>query len=117
MTDDETDEIIAQLHPAIRMHALTMVTACREIGIPLVIISGTRTKAENERAGGAPGSLHLHGLAFDVAVQGVPRDYVPGIFWRALGLWAERYLGLSWGGRFLHNGKPDVNHFDLRQLL
>lgn len=116
MDDDNTEDIIEQLHPGIRMHARTMVAICREIGIPLIIISGTRSKEENDRVGGAPGSLHLHGLAFDVAVAGLPRDYVPAWFWRALGAWAETNLGLSWGGRFVHNGKPDVNHFDLRRI-
>lgn len=113
---DKTAELIADLHPAIQMHAYTMIVAARQAGVPLIIISGRRTTAQNEAAGGAASSMHLQGLAFDVAVLGYSRDQVPQAWWQALGEWAEQYLGLRWGGRFVHAGKPDVNHFDLRHL-
>ncbi|HEX6158426.1 MAG TPA: D-Ala-D-Ala carboxypeptidase family metallohydrolase [Burkholderiales bacterium] len=104
------------LEPYARAAAITMVTAARQQGIPLIVISGRRTAAQNAAVGGAPGSRHLDGTAFDVAIHGLSREQVAYWWWEALGTWAEQNLGLSWGGRFVHNGAPDVNHFDLRGL-
>lgn len=109
---DNTEQIWAELDPAIQRQAATMIIAAREAGIPLVLVSGRRSEAQNAAAGGAPGSLHRQGLAFDVAVYGYTRDQIPSWWWSQLGMWAEANLGLRWGGRFLWNGKPDVNHFD-----
>jgi len=113
---DRTEELLSDLDPAIFRQAYTFVVAARDAGIPLVIISGRRSPEANRDVGGAPRSLHLRGLAFDVAVWGLPRDQLPYWWWEAVGLWAERNLGLSWGGRFLSSGRPDVNHFDLRLI-
>lgn len=115
--NDPTPDAIMSLNVYLQQAAITMVNAARDQGIPLIIISGRRTAAQNAAAGGAPGSGHLDGTAFDVAVLGVPRDQIPYYWWEALGTWAEVNLGLRWGGRFVHNGKPDVNHFDMRGLL
>jgi hypothetical protein len=115
--NDRTVEIFHGLSPTIQMHAATMLTVARQAGVPLVLISGHRTPEENLRVGGASGSHHLTGMAFDVAVLGYTRDQVPMWWWAMLGAWAEENLGLTWGGRFVHNGARDVNHFDLRNLI
>lgn len=113
---DRTMELILGLDPAVQRQAYTLVVMARYAGIPLVIISGRRTPEENRRVGGSPNSYHLSGLAFDVAVQGYTRDQIPYEWWAGLGEWAERNLSLSWGGRFVHAGERDVNHFDARGL-
>jgi peptidase M15-like protein len=123
---DPTNEAIAGLHPAMQMAARTMVEAARAVGVPLVVISGLRSEAANLRVGGAPNSYHLDqlqltgqpgALAFDVQILGYTRDQVPIWWWQMLGDWAEANLGLYWGGRFVHNGERDVNHFDARRWL
>jgi hypothetical protein len=123
---DQTALNIATLHPAVQMAAWTLVQACREAGVPLVVISALRSDAHNQRVGGAPQSYHLDqshltgapgALAFDVAVLGMTRDQVPTWWWQMLGDWAEENLGLHWGGRFLWMGEADVNHFDARRWL
>lgn len=114
---DPTELHLESLHPAIFRQAYTMIVAARDAGIPLVIISGARSPAINREAGGSERSLHLHGLAFDVAVAGYSRNRIPFWWWEQLGLWAERSLGLFWGGRFAHAGAPDVNHFDARRYI
>lgn len=114
---DRTGELLAELSPSIFRQAYTMIVLARQAGIPLVIISGRRSPEENREVGGAERSWHLDGLAFDVAVWGHHRDSIPLQWWEALGVWGEQQLGLFWGGRFLHAGKPDVNHFDVRRQI
>jgi hypothetical protein len=114
---DRTAELIRTLEPSVAHAALLLVNAARSAGIPLILISARRSVAENEAIGGAPASLHLDGLAFDVAVAGYTREQVPAWWWQALGRWVEQYLGLSWGGRFSWKGAPDVNHFDARNRV
>lgn len=87
---------------------MTLVNAARDAGVPLIIISGRRSTAHNERVGGAPASWHLQGLAFDVQVQGYRVADIPEWWWSELGAVGES-LGLRWGGRF---ASPDLNHFD-----
>lgn len=115
--NDDTVRLIYELEPYTARAALTMIWAAREAGIPLIIISGRRTEAQNARAGGAPTSAHLEGRAFDVAVAGYTRDQIPTWWWQALGEWAEQNLGLRWGGRFDWGGAPDINHFDTKTGL
>lgn len=110
--NDPTPAIIQDLEPLTARAALTMVWAAREAGIPLIIISGRRNALQNASAGGAVGSHHLTGRAFDVQILGYTRDQIPLAWWTALGEWAEQNLGLRWGGRFVHDGERDVNHFD-----
>lgn len=114
---DRTEELLETLHPAIYRQALTLVVAARDASIPLVIISARRSPEANRDAGGSSRSLHLYGLAFDVAVADLQREHIPLEWWAALGEWAELNLGLFWGGRFLHRGAPDVNHFDARRYI
>ncbi len=106
---DQTEQILADLNPAIQEEAWELINAARLSGIPLMIISGRRTAVQNRAVGGAPLSRHLSGRAFDVQVLGYSRDQLPYEWWRSLGGFAELQLGLRWGGRFLDR---DVNHFD-----
>lgn len=49
---------------------LHMLDAARkEYGKPIVINSGYRTEAHNEKVGGKPNSSHLKGLAVDIACK------------------------------------------------
>lgn len=106
---DETANLIAGLHPDFAPYALQFVNAARSAGVPLVIISGTRsTPAADPEGNVAIHSLHLAGLAFDVQVIGYKRNQLPDWFWQVLGEYWES-MGGRWGGRF---GIPDVNHFD-----
>jgi uncharacterized protein YcbK (DUF882 family) len=114
---DQTEAHLVSLDPAIFRQAYTMIVAARDAGIPLVIISGRRSSGVNVEVGGAPRSYHLDGLAFDVAVYGYATHQIPLDWWAQLGRWAEGSLGLYWGGRFEHHGRPDVNHFDARRYL
>lgn len=112
----DEDDLITELDPELQWRARALLSWLRAGGVPARIISGARSAADNLRVGGAPSSYHLRGLAFDLEVAGVPRDQVPSWFWQLLGYVAETYLDLYWGGRFLHAGAPDVNHFDLRRI-
>lgn len=115
--NDPTMDNILSLEPRTARAAFWMVLAAREAGIPLMVISGRRNALQNASAGGAIGSWHLSGEAFDVQVAGYTRDQVPLEWWQMLGQWAETNLGLYWGGNFVHDGERDVNHFDARTGL
>lgn len=106
---DNSLTYIRSLQPFLQPYAIAMVNGVREEGIPLIVISGRRSALVNQEIGGAEKSLHLRGLAFDVAVEGVRREELHPYFWRWLGEWWES-LGGRWGGRF---SAPDVNHFDI----
>jgi hypothetical protein len=106
---DNSLTYIRSLQPWLQPYALAMVNGVREEGIPLMVISGRRNALVNAEVGGAERSLHLLGLAFDVQVEGVPRDELHPYFWRWLGEWWES-LGGRWGGRF---STYDPNHFDV----
>lgn len=114
---DRTNELISGLWGGTQWQAYNLVSAARAAGIPMVIISGRRSPEGNLDVEGAAKSLHLQGRAFDVGVWGYRRDDIPLEWWAAVGAWAERELDLFWGGRFLHSGVPDVNHFDSRRLV
>lgn len=111
---DRTDELLEGLEPWTQERAWWLIYIARRSGIPMHIISARRSYEANRDAGGTNKSLHLDGKAFDVAVVGYRRDDIPSEWWQQVGEWAERNLGLFWGGRFLHAGQPDVNHFDAR---
>ena len=48
---------------------LILESVRNELGKPVVITSGYRTLAHNEKVGGKPNSSHLKGLAADVACK------------------------------------------------
>ena len=112
---DRTDELLETLDPWIAARAWWLIYTARRSGIPMHIISARRSPEVNRDVGGTNKSLHLAGDAFDVAVVGYQRDEIPNQWWQHVGEWAESNLGLFWGGRFLHAGQPDVNHFDARR--
>lgn len=105
---DETLVHLRGLDPRFSPYAFYFVSAARRAGIPLLVISGRRSSAENIEVGGAPRSLHLHGLAIDVQIQGYHVYDIPLSWWEHLGLFWEA-LGGRWGGRFVDE---DLNHFD-----
>lgn len=107
---DATQEILEGLDPSIQEAAYQLISIARQSGIPMMLISGRRSLAENRRVGGATASRHLYGRAFDVQVLGFTRNEIDDSWWRAVGEFAERVLGLRWGGRFT---PKDVNHFDV----
>lgn len=113
---DRTAELLDTLEPACATRAWWLIYSARRAGIPMHIISARRSYEANRDADGADKSYHLTGEAFDVAVLGYQRDQIPLEWWREVGEFAERHLGLSWGGRFSHAGRPDVNHFDIRAV-
>ncbi len=59
------------------MDALDRLDALRDrMGHPLIVTSGYRSHEHNRRVGGAPRSLHMRGLAFDVSMANVdPRRF------------------------------------------
>lgn len=52
----------------------------RELGKPLIILSGYRTAAWNQKVGGATGSQHLIGRAADVRCAGLTGAQLAEIF-------------------------------------
>ena len=113
---DPTPAHLARLDPDIAYRAWYLVYAARVAGYPLIITSSARDSA-TQRALVAEGrsrtlnSKHLTGHAFDVDWYGWHRDDVPMEFWHLLGPYAERHLGLKWGGRF--TSIRDFGHFEI----
>jgi peptidoglycan L-alanyl-D-glutamate endopeptidase CwlK len=92
------------------------VWAARSAGYPVVVTSGHRTAAEQRDLVAAgrsrtAHSKHLTGEAFDIDWYRWDRNAVPVEFWRLIGPWAERELGLVWGGRWV--SPYDPGHFEL----
>jgi hypothetical protein len=77
-------------------------------GEPLTIVSAFRSEVENRAVGGAKGSKHVRGLAFDVASRQVDKVYA---LTTDDGKPFTASIGLSDGRKFLWNGRYDVNHF------
>lgn len=112
---DRSAALIAQLTPDAGAAAITLLNAVRAAGIPLVVSSGLRSVAEQQRlvAAGRSRTLrsaHLDGRAFDVDVLGFSRDDIPEWFWQQLGPYGES-LGLTWGGRW--SNPYDPGHFEI----
>lgn len=55
------------------------------LGKPIAITSGFRSPQHNQQIGGAPGSLHLSGMAADIQVQDMTSD---NVFSRLSGIWS-----------------------------
>lgn len=111
--NDDTLDYLQSLAPGFQDHAWSFVAGWRRAGVPILVISGRRDAWRNQEAGGAPRSLHLDGLAFDVSIWWpgyghIPRDAIPFWWWEALARPWEA-AGGRWGGRF---NTLDVNHFD-----
>lgn len=115
---DPTPAAIRSLSPAAAERAVVLISALREVGVPAIILaSGARRTGEQQAAlvalgrSNAPDSAHLRGDAFDLDVAGVDREAIPAAFWRIVGPWAERNLGLRWGGRW--RNPYDPGHFEV----
>lgn len=111
---DETESHLQSLAQSVQEAAYWFVAGWRGAGVPLTLISGRRSAALNVEVGGAPASLHLQGLAFDVSIWWpgyghIPRDLIPFEWWEGLARPWEQ-IGGRWGGRF---NTRDVNHFDV----
>ena len=113
---DQTAQLIQELTPWARYHAIELINAARiELGLPAVITSAKRNLEQQKellRTGRTRTlqSKHLLGQAFDVDMYGYNRDQVPAYVYQALGELGERF-GLTWGGRFV--SFRDVGHFEL----
>lgn len=113
---DPSSAKLATLDAETRNRAEWMLWAVRTAGIPLIITSARRSLSEQQQLvelgrSRTMQSKHLLGRAFDVDISGVSRDQVPKWFWNILGPWAERELGLIWGGRWTSIWDP--GHFEL----
>lgn len=113
---DETLNHIRRLSPQAAVRAWWLVAVTRIAGYPVVITSTTRTHDEQRalvKAGRSRtmDSAHLTGDAFDIDWFRTNRDDVPRQFWFLVGPWAERELGLVWGGRW--RTIQDFGHFEL----
>lgn len=111
---DPTYAKLAELEQATQDRAIDLVTLARNAGLPLIITSAKRTRAQQlalVRAGRSRTltSAHLSGRAFDVDLYGVNRDRVPKQVWDWLGPRGEQF-GLTWGGRW--KSFVDVGHFE-----
>lgn len=83
--------------------ALDMLQAVRNaLGKPLIITSGYRSEDYNRKIGGARGSLHLRGQAFDISLGTID----PG----ALEVAARRagFTGFGFYRRFMHIDTRDI---------
>lgn len=119
--------LLDDLDPRLTPRAYRLVARAARAGIRTVVISGRRSRAEQERlyAQGrtAPGPIVTHappgtskhelGLAFDLApanAAGLPDWGAPAAVWARLGELGEAE-GLRWGGRW--TDFPDRPHFEL----
>jgi len=114
---DRTQAEIDRLDPDTGYKAAVLINALREEGIPAGIVAngGRRDPATQKQLVGEGRSrtlrsYHLLGRAFDLDVLGMSRDSVPEWFWYSVGPWAEKNLGLRWGGRF--SSIRDLAHFE-----
>jgi len=124
--DPRTTANINTLLPSARVRASEFMAACIDANIPLKIICGTRTCAEQdalyEQGRTKPGkvvtnargghSWHNFGIAWDIGVFTPDgKTYLPeSPYYRQAGLIGEG-LGLEWGGRWKFADEP---HFQLK---
>lgn len=80
-----------------------------ELGKPITIISGWRSKAHNDAVGGAKASRHMLGDAADIIVQGVSSTEVYRTIER---LQSEGRM--TAGGAHAYRGKHPFCHYDCR---
>jgi peptidoglycan LD-endopeptidase CwlK len=127
--DARSEKAIVTLHAKVQPYARALVSAAREQGVIIKILSGTRSYEEQaelyrkHKAGGPlaapPGrSNHNFGIAFDIGVFTGSTDpekakaYQPesGAYDLVGGLAGT--IGLSWGGHW--KSKKDKPHYELR---
>lgn len=110
--NDPTPAQLATLSPRMAEIAAEIINACRDVGIPLIIVAkGARRSPEEQskllRAGlsATRNSAHLTGDAVDFDIYGLARGDIPQVFWDAFGPFVESF-GLTWGGRWRHPYDP-----------
>lgn len=122
MTTTTLDHI-RRLDPRIQVrawylvHLVNRALAAHDVPERLKITSSRRSLEEQRRLvvlgrSRTLKSAHVAGLAFDVDLEGWAREDVPDSFWWVVGPFAERLLGLTWGGRW--NSPYDPGHFEYR---
>lgn len=114
-SSDETIRNIESLAEPTRTRAWLLVYVARSAGFPVIVTSGRRGLAEQKelvRLGRSRtlASRHRSGQAFDIDWYRTRREDVPRWFWDLIGPWAERELGLTWGGRW--KSIYDPGHFE-----
>lgn len=113
--DERSYHALAGLQRRHRGLGLALVWVLRVYyGLPAIVISGRRTRAEqahlvNTGASLTMNSKHLQGRAFDIWFQGFDAEQIPDEWWYLAGLVGE-WLGLTWGGRWTRI--RDLGHFE-----
>ena len=69
-------QVPTELLGNLRMLCAALEVLRAELGKPIGIMSGYRTKAYNDKCGGAPNSRHVRADAADIQVAGVSPDVV-----------------------------------------
>lgn len=127
--DARSEKAIETLHPRVKPYARALVSAARQQGVVIKILSGLRSFEEQAelyrkyKAGGPlaapPGrSNHNYGIAFDIGVFTGSTDPEKAKAYQAesgaydlVGGLAGT-IGLSWGGNW--KSKKDKPHYELR---
>lgn len=123
--DERSERSIATLQPELAPYARALVQKAAEVDIPLKVISGLRTYAEQDalyaKGRTAAGSKvtnarggyshHNFGIAFDVGVFSGTRYLPDSPKYKAAGVLGTE-LGLEWGGNWATI--VDQPHFQLR---
>ncbi|QWP76682.1 M15 family metallopeptidase [Lysobacter sp. K5869] len=131
LADARSEKNIATLMPHVRPYARALVFKCKDHGLTVRVISGTRTFEEQEelwrKGRDAAGKVvdasatvtnarggqsnHNYGLAFDVGLFRGSVYVTDGDAYAPIGV-LGRELGLEWGG--LWKSRVDPPHFQLR---
>lgn len=69
----------------------------QDVGFPLVVVSGARCQKHNQAVGGARDSMHLRGLACDIAWPPDPHQR-----WTLCEKATKRFNGLGFYETFIH---------------
>lgn len=109
---DRSERVLASLSVWFMPQARAILESVRDQGIPIVAISGRRTPTQQAALHSPAGqrSLHLEGLAMDVAfvIRGRPRTIAPIVWYQAFAAACD-WQRARWGGDF---SIPDNNHCD-----
>ncbi len=123
--DPRSEKCILTLLPEVRSIARSLVQKAGQSGIPIKIISGLRTYAEQDelyaQGRSKPGpkvtnarggySNHNFGIAFDIGVFAGSKYLAESVKYKAVGALGMD-LGLEWGGSW--QSIVDQPHFQLR---
>ena len=124
--DSRTESCLATLLPAAQKQARKFMAVCRDKGIPLKIVCGTRSYAEQDslyaRGRTVPGpivtserggySWHNFGIAWDIGVFDEAGRYLSESPLYAVAGEIGKSLGLEWGGDWPATGQE--GHFQIK---